>query len=180
MALITSNRGFTYIAALMAVVIMGIMLGAGGQSWKTAMQREKEKELLFRGIEIRNALVRWHYPQGRGGSPRTRLNDLKDLLKDPRTPGTSKYLRRLYKDPITGKDWETLRDPMWGVVGVFSASEAAPLKKGNFPKELKEFEGKTKYSDWQFAVQKLPTVPASSGGTTVPGAATTGRYSEGP
>ena len=168
MTIIRSNRGFTFIAALLAVVVMGIMLGAAGKSWKTVMKREKEKELLFRGIEIRNALVRWHYPQGPGMHPRSRLNDLKDLLKDPRTPGTTKYLRRLYTDPMTGKEWQELKDPQWGVVGVFSASEEAPLKKANFPKELKEFEGKTKYSDWRFTVQQLPMVPGSAGGVAVP------------
>lgn len=45
-------NGFTYIAVLTVVVIMGIMLGMVGQSWKTINQREKEVELRFRGEQV--------------------------------------------------------------------------------------------------------------------------------
>ena len=46
--ILKKNSGFTYIAALMIVVVMGIMLGAAGQSWTMIMKREKEAELIFR------------------------------------------------------------------------------------------------------------------------------------
>ena len=37
-----NDRGFTYLMALMIIMVMGIMLGMVGQSWKTIMQRERE------------------------------------------------------------------------------------------------------------------------------------------
>ena len=61
------------------VVVMGIMLGAIGQSVRVIMKREREKELIFRGLQYRDAIERW---SKKGNVP---LQDLKDLLKDPRS-----------------------------------------------------------------------------------------------
>lgn len=158
-----SSAGFTYLAALMIIVIMGIMLGAIGQSWKTTMQREREEELLFRGNQIRQAIERWNAPRGEGKPPPTKLNDLKDLLKDPGSVGTVRYLRRLYTDPITGKDFDVLMDPVKGIIGVMSSSEEEPLKKGGFPEELVAFEGQNQYKKWVFAW----TPQATPGAATV-------------
>jgi hypothetical protein len=41
---------------------------------------------------------------------------------------------------------------------VHSASDKEPLKQSNFPADplyFKDFEGKKKYSDWQFVYQPL-------------------------
>lgn len=45
-------HGFTYLAVLTIVIIMGIMLAMVGQSWKTITQRELEEELLYRGNQV--------------------------------------------------------------------------------------------------------------------------------
>ncbi len=172
---VTSNRGFTFIVVLTTIIIMGIMLGAAGQSWQMTMQREREVELLFRGMQIKAAIERWN-KQLPGQPPPRPLNELKDLLKDPNSLQTVRYLRRLYTDPITGKEWKVVKDPVKGVIGVCSTSEDTPLKQANFPKGLESFEGKTKYSDWKFGL-KLPGVPGApgSGGTPgVPGASGSG------
>ena len=144
----------------MIVIIMGIMLGIAGQSWKMIMQREREEELLFRGNQYRLALEKWHKPAVTPGQHvTTPLNDLKDLLKDPRTAEKTRYLRRLYSDPITGKDFEAVRDPVRGIVGVRSSSEEEPIKKGGFPTELKQFEELKQYKQWVFGVNL--TTPSS-------------------
>ncbi len=62
-----------------------------------------------------------------------------------------RHLRRLYPDPITGKDeWGLVKADDGGIAGVYSTSEAAPLKTGGFAVRDASFEGKTKYADWQF------------------------------
>ena len=76
--------------------------------------------------------------------------DLKDLLKDPRSLATVRYLRKIDPDPITGKEWVIIKDPVKGIIGVASSSDAEPLKQAGFPEEYKLFEKKTKYSEWQF------------------------------
>lgn len=151
---IGSEAGFTYIAALVVVVLMGIMLGKVGQSWALIMKREREEELFFRAGQIRDAITRWNKPRT-GQHVATPLRDLKDLLKDPRSMAKVRYLRRLYLDPITGKEWKVIQDPARGIVGVASTSDAEPLRKGGFPEEYKEFEGKTKYSEWEFVYSPL-------------------------
>jgi type II secretory pathway pseudopilin PulG len=148
-----NNGGFTYLMALMIIMIMGIMLGAAGQSWKTMMQREREEELLFRGTQIKNAITRWYTPRG-GQPPATPLRDLKDLLRDPRSTTTFRYLRRLYTDPITGKEWTIISDANKGIIGVVSSSPLTPLKMDGFPDDLSDFAGKQHYSDWRFVYLK--------------------------
>lgn len=151
--LFRSSAGFTFIALLVIVAIMGIMLAAVGQSWHTIMLREREKELLFRGEQYRQALERWHNPDTKAGMPpASPLNDLHDLLQDPRTVGKNHYLRRLYKDPISGKDFLVLRNAAQGIIGVMSPSEEAPLKTGGFPPELASFEGLDQYKKWVFTI----------------------------
>lgn len=148
-------KGFTYLTALLLVMVMGIMLGAVGQSWKTVMQREREEELLFRGMQYRNAITRWYKPRP-GQHQATPLRDLKDLLDDPRSLTTVRYLRRLYNDPFTGKEWNVITDPSKGISGVFSASTEKPMKVGGFPDELSDFAGKESYADWKFIYNSVP------------------------
>jgi len=54
-----SSRGFTYTALLVAIIIIGISLGAAGKYWPNVMMREKEEELLFRGGQYRLAIERY-------------------------------------------------------------------------------------------------------------------------
>jgi len=164
-----SETGFTYIAALVLVVVMGIMLGAIGQSVKVIMKREREKELIFRGLQYRDAIERW----SKKGVP---LKDLKDLVEPTVSNNASaskdRLLRKLYKDPITGGEWKTLPtppDPIQGIYGVASTSNEEPFKQGNFPEVIKTFEGKKKYSDWEFIYKKTPVVAKGSTGSAPPG-----------
>ncbi|SNB47892.1 type II secretion system protein [Geobacter sp. DSM 9736] len=173
-----STAGFTYIAALMMVVVMGIMLGVVAESWQMIMKREREEELLFRGEQIRYAIERWYKPRPGQHVP-TPLRNLDDLAQDPRSLSVVKYLRNKpseaasLKDPITGNEWEVVKNPEGGIMGVHSKSEAEPVKQKNFPivnetlpnntvnRDIyKRFEGKKKYSEWQFVYNQLP--PAGS------------------
>lgn len=154
-----STAGFTYIAALFMVAVMGIMLGAVGQSVRVIMQREREKELIFRGLQYRDAFERW----SKTGVP---LKDLKDLFEPTISNNANKsndrFIRRLYKDPVTGGEWRKLPDPpdpIQGIYGVASTSNEEPFKQGNFPEVIKNFEGKKKYSEWEFVYKKTVTAP---------------------
>jgi len=152
--------GFTYLAALFMIMIMGIMLGAIGQSWSALMKREREEELFFRGSQIRDALKDWYTPKP-GRHVATAPKELRDLLKDPRSLTTVRYLRQLYIDPVTGKEWKVITGPVKGtaiigIIGVASTSEETPLKQSGFTDDYKSFEGKTKYSDWQFVYGQVP------------------------
>jgi type II secretory pathway pseudopilin PulG len=145
--------GFTYITILFVVALMSTGLALIGEIWHTSAAREKEAELLFVGNEYRKAIERYYL----SGPQRQYPKHLSDLIKDPRQPATVRYLRRLYPDPITGKDeWGLVKSPDGGLAGVYSLSENAPLKVSGFAVRDEAFEGKTKYSDWQFGFAPAP------------------------
>ncbi len=158
---IRNPNGFTYIALLAAIVIIGITLGSATKSWQNVAQREKEEELLFRGNQYRLAIESYYNYQGRRQFP----NTIDVLLKDERSPNGKRHLRQQYKDPITGEDFEVVRDMLHGnaIKGVYSKSEKMPIKQANFPEELKDFEGKTKFSEWQFIIEPAAMTPAGWG-----------------
>ena len=149
-----NQNGFTFLAALMVVVIMGIMLGLSAQPWKTIMKREREQELLFRGLQYRRAIAAWNSKSATSGATQKviPLNKLDDLLLDPNSLQKVKYLRQLYKDPMTGKDWNIIRDKGGkGIIGVVSTSNDEPLKTSfSEYSGLDSFNQKKKYSDWRF------------------------------
>jgi len=170
------SRGFTYMTVLFIVAVITAGLALVGEVWETAAKREKETELLFVGNEYRKAITKY-YLAGKNQYPRT----LEDLLKDPRQPGTVRYLRRLYPDPLTGKaEWGIVKSPDAGIAGVYSLSEQKPLKNANFRQRDAGFEAAQTYADWKFIYS--PTAPgqstaagqAAKPGATPPGGATPG------
>lgn len=143
------EAGFTYVGAMVLIVIMGILLASAGEVWHLAQKREKEQELLFVGHQMRRSLT-LYYAQTPGMAIRYPLS-LEELLKDPRYPGTQRYLRKIFPDPITGStQWGLIKGPSGEIFGVHSLSEEEPVKKSNFSLVDKNFEGKKKYSEWVF------------------------------
>lgn len=148
-------------------MLLSLLLGSTGTVWKQIMQREREEELLFRGMQIQEAISRWHQPQTGVQHVVTPLTDLKHLLRDPRTPATVRYLRKLYTDPVSGMEWNLIRDPARGIVGVSSPSKEQVIKKDHFPESLLAFAHKERYEEWQFLYQPLQhpagTLPLPTG-----------------
>jgi type II secretory pathway pseudopilin PulG len=140
------QTGFTYLTALFAVAILGGGLALAGEVWETSVKRGREAELLFAGHAYRAAIERYFL----SGPQRQYPRGLEELLEDPRRPGTERYLRKLYPDPVTGMPFELVKAPDGGIVGVHSTSQAAPLKVAGFRKRDAAFEGAAKYSDWKF------------------------------
>lgn len=146
-----SASGFTYIGLLMMIAISGIALAGLGQAWHTASQRDKEQELMFAGVQISEAISRYHAatPSPIKQYPAT----LAALLDDRRGPKPARHLRRVYIDPMTGsRDWGLIKESngMTGITGVFSRSKLKPFKQDNFSAELQEFAGAGSYEDWRF------------------------------
>lgn len=154
------EQGYTYLAILFFVVIVGLGLAVVGELWSTASQREKERDLLLAGRALREAIGRYHAAPA-GGATRYPPG-LEDLLKDNRVPGIRRHLRRIPVDPMTGKpDWATVAAPGGGIAGVHSVSENEPLKTANFEQGEESFGSAKKYSAWRFVY-----VPEST--TTTP------------
>jgi Tfp pilus assembly protein PilE len=188
---LSSSAGFTYIAALVMVVIVGIMAAKAVTVWSTYMQREREAELIYKGIQIRDGMRRFYgmtvRPYGSYVAPGAppvvpapvtkpnfakQFNELKDLVQATDTAGKKHYVRQsdlLVKDPASGKvmEWAFYKDPSSGmkITGVFLPSEGAPIKQGNFPLGLHpdDFKEKKKYSDWVFICTRYPQPDVGGG-----------------
>lgn len=154
------NCGFTYTGILIAVALMGVALAATGELWRTVAQREKERELLFIGDEFRRAIT--SYYDSTPGAAKQFPKSFENLLQDPRYPVVRRHLRKIYADPMTGKsEWGYVKGPGDTVMGVYSLSGQAPLKKANFPGEYLHFGKAKTYADWRFVYTSatLPTQP---------------------
>jgi type II secretory pathway pseudopilin PulG len=154
--------GFTYLTVLFMVAILSIGLALVGEVWYTGTKREKEAELLFVGNQYRKAIERYYLTGPQRQYPRS----LEELVKDPRRPTTERYLRKVYLDPMTGKDFALVKAPDGGIVGVRSESEEAPLKIAGFKARDAAFENAQKYSDWRF----IHTAPKPAPPAPKPGA----------
>lgn len=152
-------RGFTYLGLLFAVILLGVLLSVGGVVWHTQSRREKEQELLFVGAQYRQAIEAYRAVVMDG--QRMYPNSLDDLLLDRRFPMPVRHLRKRYRDPMThSRDWGLVRSGD-SIIGVFSLSNEAPLKKANFGPCCEAFARAGSYADWRFAVA-LEVSPAAA------------------
>jgi type II secretory pathway pseudopilin PulG len=92
----TSQDGYAMAALLVAIAVMTVLMTAAMPVWNTQAQREKEAELVFRGEQYARAVMLYQRKFANALPP-----SLDVLLND-------KYLRKKYKDPITGGDFQLL------------------------------------------------------------------------
>ena len=127
-----ARRGTALLTVLVMVVLLGLAAGMAGQSLGALLQREREAELLWRGQQYRQAMASY-YGVRQGAQKGMFPSKLEDLLRDPRSPAVIRHLRRLYNDPMTGKEWELIKDQGGRIIGVRSTSELAPFQQTGFP-----------------------------------------------
>ena len=94
----TGDRGFALVIVLAGIAVMMILMGAGVSTWRYIMQDDREQELYFRGDQIARGIEAYQKKNGN-----TFPISLEVMVQ-------GKYLRRLYKDPMTpdGK-WRLVR-----------------------------------------------------------------------
>ena len=156
---VDAQRGFTYLALLVAVALLGIGLAAGSELWSQTRQREREQELLYIGAQFRRAIGLYY--ERTPGAIKRYPEKLQDLIEDKRYLVKQRYLRKIYADPITGKsDWGVVEAPGGGIMGVYSLSEERPIKTGNFSQPYHHFADAKAYMDWQFFHSPSGATPA--------------------
>lgn len=101
-----NRKGYTLVALIVGITIMSILIAAMLPLASTQAQRDKEDELIFRGLQYAEGIRTFRRRYGRYP------NSLKEMFElRPRT------LRKLWKDPITNSD-------KWGLVTLMTG---APL-----------------------------------------------------
>lgn len=155
------QRGASLLLLLVVVSLLGLAAAKAGQTWQAIMQQAREAELLWRGEQYLRAVKSFYAVKH--GAQQMFPNSLDDLLKDPRFPGTVRHLRRIYADPMTGGEWELIKDPAERIIGVRSTSDLEPFKKDGFSKELDDLKSKSSYREWEFVYKAPKTVPTRTG-----------------
>jgi len=90
------DAGYIMVALLVAMAVTTVWMSALLPTWRQQMQRQREADLIFRGEQIARAIA-LYYEKNNRALP----NSLDDLVQ-------GRYLRKKWKDPITGKDFQLL------------------------------------------------------------------------
>ncbi len=150
-----TQHGFTYVAVLAILALLGVALAAIGTRWADRVQREREQDLLRVGQLYAEAILAYH--RGSPGSDKTWPKNLQDLLLDPRMLSTVRYLRAPYGDPmVPGQPLGLVRAADDTIRGVYSTSAATPFQEGTVDLGVTVLAPARHYSDWQFIPKADP------------------------
>lgn len=153
-------RGVMLLALLIGLALSGIALMGAVEVWTLQRQREREQQLLYVGDQYRLAIGRYYYAAP-AGTPKTLPATLEMLLEDDRFPIPVRHLRRLFPDPITGHaEWGQLRSGE-RILGIYSLSEAKPVKQAGFSLADENFTGRAHYQEWIFSFMGAPAAVVS-------------------
>ncbi len=113
------EQGYMLLTLMLFVALLAIGSLAWIQKVDFEIKRDREEELIHRGVQYSRALRRYvkkfgHYP--------ARIEDLQST-------NNVHYLRKRYKDPITGKDFKLLR--MNDIQSSFNPGAASGIAPGN-------------------------------------------------
>lgn len=182
------QSGYNMVVLMVLVTVLHVLVAAALPAWSGAIQREKEEELIFRGLQYAEAIRVF---QARFGHPPNRLEELVEV--EPRS------LRRLWEDPMTG-------EARWGLIfagagtpipgqeqgggqeeggagggqgeqsgfGTDTTQPRRPITSGDRDtvtqgpisgvhslargEAMLEFQGKQRYSEWHFTVDLINQV----------------------
>lgn len=163
------GTGYALAALVVIIAVMNVLVAATLPYWSQVMKRDREAELIFRGLQYAEAIR--VFQQRFNRLPNT-LDELIDV--NPRS------IRRMWPDPMTDSgEWEPVRGqlrqaggggqvaggtapggarpqddgrgdsprPLGPIIGVRSRSEEASVR---------QFMGASQYSKWQFTVELIP------------------------
>jgi type II secretory pathway pseudopilin PulG len=155
-------------ALLVAMTIMALFMSMALPAWRTAAQREKEAELIFRGQQYARAIALFQRKYANTFPPNLQIlldgHFLRKKYKDPMTADGEFQLvyanQQASTQPNAGGVVPTQGQPaprtttvgggtsigaQGGIIGVASKSTATSLRV---------YDGHTKYSEWVFVAQQ--------------------------
>jgi type II secretory pathway pseudopilin PulG len=153
--------GFTMVVLLVVMAVMAIGASALLPTWRQQAIRESEEELIFRGNQYARALVLYA----------RKNNNLLPANID--VLYTGKFLRKKWKDPITGEDFGMMGPGQppgaagRGSLGSGRASTAGSASgrgtqvvgsiqgfySTSTDTSIRKYQEQTRYIDWPFTVQ---------------------------
>ena len=92
------EQGYALMTLLMMIAIMGIMAATLVTSIKFDIKRDREEEMIHRGTQYSRAIRAYYKKFGRYPATIENLENTNQM----------RFLRKRYKDPLTGKDFKLL------------------------------------------------------------------------
>jgi len=114
------EKGYILLTMLLVVALMAILALTVITEMKFTMKRDQEQEMIHRGVQYSRAVRAYYKKFGRYP---TRLEDLDNT-------NNLRFLRKHYKDPITGQDFRLLH---FGEQGVTVGSGGISFGGGTIP-----------------------------------------------
>jgi type II secretory pathway pseudopilin PulG len=93
-----SERGYILLMLMLFIALLAIAAGALAPTIAFRVRRDREEEMIHRGVQYSRAIR--HFVKKTGRYP-TRMEELENT-------NNIRFLRKRYKDPITGKDFKLL------------------------------------------------------------------------
>lgn len=112
----SNEGGFGIVALMVGIAVLMILLGASMPVWHTVVQRDREEELIFRGEQYVDAIIRFY---GKNNRYPTSLDELANVEGEF---GGQRFVRQLWKDPM-------MEDGLWILI---FASHGGPPKITGF------------------------------------------------
>ncbi len=116
-----SEEGYILVTLTLFVALLVIAAAAIAPTFAFQIRRDREEELIHRGVQYSRAVEKYFKKFGR--YPTT--------LKDLENTNNLRFLRRRYKDPLTGRDFRLLHysevQMMGGGAGIPGATPASAM-----------------------------------------------------
>lgn len=151
------SAGYAMAALLVALGVMSVAATIAMPVWHQAARREKEAELIFRGEQYVRAISLFQRRTGPGALP----PDVDFLVEN-------RFLRKAYRDPMTGEPFQVIRQDGApgparagappGMIGVVSTSAE---------RSIRLYGDRNAYNEWLF-VQRDTAPRSDEQGTTSP------------
>jgi type II secretory pathway pseudopilin PulG len=92
------EQGYVLLTMLLMIAVMGIMAATLVTSIKFDIKRDREEEMIHRGVQYSRAIRAYYKKFGRYPATIENLENTNQM----------RFLRKRYKDPLTGKDFKLL------------------------------------------------------------------------
>jgi type II secretory pathway pseudopilin PulG len=147
------DGGYIMVVLLISMAVTAVWMTAALPSWRQQVIREREAELIFRGEAYARAIQLYRQKNNQNLPPNI------DILV------SQKYLRKKYKDPITGKDFLVVGGvglQPGGGVGVPQTGPGAPpngslgsvgiigVRSTSNEQSIRIYNNQQTYSQWAF------------------------------
>ncbi len=149
------QRGFTLLAVIAAMLLLALASNSMMTYVSQQALREREAELLRIGQLYAQAIGAFY--EASPGSVKRWPRALEDLVEDQRFVGIKRHLRQVYADPMTrSTNWGLVIAADGGLAGVYSRSDAAPIRSAAMELGALSLAPARRYTDWQFVYVPPP------------------------